>query len=463
LKKTLISLVLAAWLCLGCTPADNILVISNATIIDGTGAAPRPGMTVVIDQGRISEIGETGRLHYPRSARIIDGTGKYLIPGLWDMHVHLRDLEGTLPLFVVNGVTTVRDMGSDFEATNALREQIAAGTLVGPRIKTPGRMLESTEWLDQYVDLLRKQGFGQQAEAFLETRVSAGSTIESVQAVEALAASGVDFVKIRHAASKEAYLAIARAAEEEGFQLVGHSLWIVSLIETADAGQQSIEHNIYPGFNDREDQEKKEIFDALIRNGTHLVPTLVAGEKETKPDEVVSAIVEDVDGAEDERNRYVSNAIRVSWRETMAMNAADEGRPPREVIRQIVTKSNEFLRQAHEAGVAIMAGTDAPTTATYFGFSLHDELRLLVESYGMTPMEALRSATSIPAAFMGMDAEVGTIERGKIAEMILLDADPLTEIANTRRIDTVIIGKRAIDRAERESILGEIASAIADR
>jgi imidazolonepropionase-like amidohydrolase len=193
------------------------------------------------------------------------------------------------------------------------------------------------------------------------------------------------------------------------------------------------------------------------------VPTLVAGEKETKPDEVVSAIVEDVDGAEDERNRYVSNAIRVSWRETMAMNAADEGRPPREVIRQIVTKSNEFLRQAHEAGVAIMAGTDAPTTATYFGFSLHDELRLLVESYGMTPMEALRSATSIPAAFMGMDAEVGTIERGKIAEMILLDADPLTEIANTRRIDTVIIGKRAIDRAERESILGEIASAIADR
>ncbi len=110
-----------------------------------------------------------------------------------------------------------------------------------------------------------------------------------------------------------------------------------------------------------------------------------------------------------------------------------------------------------------MAGTDAPTTATYFGFSLQDELGLLVEKYGMTPMQALRSATSIPAAFMGMDAELGTIERGKIAEMILLDANPLTDIANTQKIDTVIIGGRVIDRTERERILEGIASAIAGR
>lgn len=331
MKKVLTLLVLTALLCMGCAPTDHILVISNATIIDGTGAAPRPGMTVVIDRGRISRIGESGGVRYPRSARVIDGTGKYLIPGLWDMHVHLRDLEGTLPLFVVNGVTTVRDMGSAFEATTALREQVAAGTLLGPRIKTPGRMLESTEWLNQYVDLLREQGFGQQA------------------------------------------------------------------------------------------------------------------------------------GTEDERNRYVSNGIRDSWRETMAMNAADESRPPREVIRHMVTTSNEFLRQAREAGVLMMAGTDAPTTTIYFGFSLHDELRLLVDEYGMTPMESLQSATSIPAAFMGMDSELGTIESGKIADMVLLDADPLADIANTREIDTIIIGGRAIDRAERERVLGEIATTIANR
>jgi len=451
---------LLAWICLGCASADNILVIHNATIIDGTGAAPRPGTTVVVDRGRISQIGETGRLRYPGSARVIDGTGKYLIPGLWDMHVHLRDVEGTLPLFVGNGVTTIRDMGSDFESTAALRAQVAAGTLLGPRIKTPGRMLESSEWLDQYVDLLREQGFGDQAETFLETRISAGDTAESVQAVEALAASGVDFIKIRHAASKEAYLAIARAANEAGLQLVGHYLWIVSLTETADAGQRSIEHNIYPGFNDRSDQEKQAIFDALVRNRTHMVPTLVAGEKETKPDEVISAIVEDVNGVMDARNRYVSSAIRKSWRDSMAMNAADEGRPSVEVIRRMVTTSNEFLRQAHEAGVLMMAGTDAPTTATNFGFSLHDELRLLVETFGMTPMEALQSATSIPAAFMGMESELGTIECGKIAELVLLDADPLTDIANTRKIDTVIIGERVIDQTGRETILEEISNAI---
>jgi imidazolonepropionase-like amidohydrolase len=186
-------------LSVGCGRSGDTLVIRNATIIDGTGTAPRPRMTVIVERGRISEIGEAGRSRHPRSARVIDGTGKYLIPGLWDMHVHLRDLEGTLPLFVVNGVTSVRDMGSDFETTAALREQVESGVVWGPRIKTPGRMLESAAWLDQYVDLLRNQGFEEQAESFLQRRIRTDNPTESVQVVETLAASGVDFVKIRHA------------------------------------------------------------------------------------------------------------------------------------------------------------------------------------------------------------------------------------------------------------------------
>ena len=466
MKNAFSSLVLAVVLSLSCTsaePHDELRVITEVTLIDGTGGAARPGMTVVIDRDRIREIGATASLSYPRSARVIDGSGKYLIPGLWDMHVHLRDLEGTLPLFVVNGVTSVRDMGSDFEATTAIRDQVAAGTLLGPRIKTSGRMLESTGWLDQYVALLREQGFGEQTEPFLGTRISAGDSAESVAVVESLAASGVDFIKIRHAASKEAYLAIARAADQAGLQLVGHYLWIVSLTETADAGQKSVEHNIYPGFNDQTDQEKAEIFDALILNGTHLVPTLVAGRKETWPSEVASAIVSDRDGAVDERNRYVSNAIRKSWQETLAMNAADEGRPSAGAIGHIVTQSNEFLREAHDAGVPMMAGTDAPTTAVYFGSSLHDELQLLVDELGMTAIDALRSASSVPAAFMGLDSQLGTIEAGKIADLVLLDANPLVNIANTREINTVIIGGRVIDGTERSEILAEIAAAIAGR
>ncbi|GAG04508.1 unnamed protein product [marine sediment metagenome] len=127
----------------------------------------------------------------------------------------------------------------------------------------------------------------------------------------------------------------------------------------------------------------------------------------------------------------------------------------------MMTGSNQFLAEARSAGVKMMAGTDVPTTGTFFGFSLHDELALLVETYGMTPMEALASATAIPAAFMGMDAEAGTIEAGKWADLVLLDADPLADIRNTRRIDTVIADGRLYDRATRERLLSEIEAVVA--
>jgi imidazolonepropionase-like amidohydrolase len=443
-----------------CEEGPPAVVISNTTVIDGSGGPPRSGMTVVIEGDRIRAVEPAGPFRFPRPARVIDGTDKYLIPGLWDMHVHLRDTEGTLPLFLVNGVTSVRDMGSDVQTTRTLKTQIEAGLMIGPRILTPGLMLESSEWLAQYVDLMRKQGYPDEVEAFVRTRISASSPAEGVAAVDSLVALGVDFLKIRHAASRETYLAIADAAAGHGLKLTGHYLWIVSLIETAEAGQRSVEHNIFPGFNERSAEEKQEIFKALVTNDTHLVPTLVAGQKEARGAEFVRAIVDEVEGTVDPRNRYVAGAIRESWRTTRAMNEKDEGRPPDEVIRGMVEASNQFLRQAHEAGVKIMAGTDAPTTATYFGFSLHDELALLVDTFGFTPMEALRSATAIPAVFMGLEGERGTIEPDRLADLVLLEADPLVDIANSRRIDTVIMDGRVIDSATRLEILGDIEASI---
>ena len=142
------------------------------------------------------------------------------------------------------------------------------------------------------------------------------------------------------------------------------------------------------------------------------------------------------------------------------MNAADEERPPPEVIQQMMASSNQFLDEARLAGVKMMAGTDVPTTGTFFGFSLHDELALLVETFGMTPVEALLSATAVPATFMGMDAEVGTIVVGRRADLVLLDADPLADIRNSRRIDTVIADGRVYDRETRERMLDEIEASI---
>jgi imidazolonepropionase-like amidohydrolase len=453
---------LAIALSFGCDGQQDVLVIRNVTVIDGTGAGPEPDMTVVIEQRRIRTVGTEGSVRYPSSARVIDGTGKYLVPGLWDMHVHLRDLDGTLPLFIINGVTTVRDMGSELEKTVALRERVEAGALVGPRIRTSGMMVESSSWVAQYVDLMREQGADEQAvEEFLRTRIMVGDPQEATAVVDSLTALGADFIKIRHAESPEVFAAIADAAADAGTHLVGHYVWILSLEASADAGQRSIEHNVLPGFNERTPEQKRDIFDALLRNDTHLVPTLVTNSAETLPFENVLAIVEDTEGALDSRNRYVSRAIRQRWIETVAVNSADTERPPPEVIQQMMTGSNQFLAEARSAGVKMMAGTDVPTTGTFFGFSLHDELALLVGTYGMTPMEALRSATAIPAVFMGMDAEVGTIEAGKWADLVLLDADPLADVRNTRRIDTVIADGRVYDSATRERLLSEIEAVVA--
>lgn len=455
-------LVLGAVATTGCTGAPQGLVIRDVTIIDGTGAAAKPGMDVVVEQGRITAIGAHESLRYPRTAAVIDGTGKYLIPGLWDVHVHLRDLEGTLPLFVVNGVTSVRDMGSVLEDTAAIRAGVEAGAVVGPRILTSGMAVESATWVAQYVELMREQGVDDnEIETFLRTRIVVANTEDAQQVVDELRRKGADFIKIRHAESPEVFAAVAAAAKKAGMQLAGHYVWIVGLDEVAERGQRSVEHNVLPGFNKRPPEEKQHIFDALRRNDTHLVPTLVTNPAETMPVDKVRALAEDRDGTIDPRNRYVSRAIRRSWLETVELNARDAERPPPEAIRQMMADSNQFVRDARRAGVKILAGTDVPTTGTFIGFSLHDELVRLVEEYGMTPMEAIRSATVLPAVFVGLAAELGTIEVGKHADLVLLDADPLTDVSNTRRIDTVVVNGRVFDRATRAAMLREMAQGIA--
>jgi imidazolonepropionase-like amidohydrolase len=455
--KTALGLTVPALACiLACAEHEPVVVIENVTVIDGTGAPPAPHTTVVIEGDRIHAVGATGSIPYPRSADVIDATGKYLIPGLWDGHVHLDKARSTLPLFAVHGVTSVRDLGSDYVRISRMRDAVRAGALIGPRIVTSGPILESAEWMEQYVDLLRQHSSDPEIREFLSSRIPVRDSEHGVRIVDSLADLGVDLIKIRHAPSPDAFRAISGAARDAGLPLAGHYLWIVDLVETADAGQGSIEHNIFPGFNERRPEEKERIFDAFARNNTHLVPTLIAMEKEARPDAATAALVDDVEGTLDPRNRYVAPEIRNDWREALRLNAADEERPPREVIAHMLQGSLQFLRDARAAGVQVMAGTDAPTATVYFGSSLHDELGLLVTSLGLTPLEALQNATVVPARFMGLDSVLGTVQVGKLADLVLLDADPLADIANTRRIDAVVVNGVVIDREERQQILDNL-------
>jgi imidazolonepropionase-like amidohydrolase len=191
------------------------LALTRVTVIDATGAPARPKMTVVIAGGRIAAIGENGKTPIPKGARVIDASGKYLIPGLWDMHVHLAKAgENALPLFIANGVTGVRDMGGDAAMVLKWRDEIGAGKRLGPRIKAAGPILESA----RNVERMKREGTVEPVDRF---RIGVAGPDEAENVVERVVKMGVDFIKIRTVASPETYRAIAAAARKRNLALVG--------------------------------------------------------------------------------------------------------------------------------------------------------------------------------------------------------------------------------------------------
>jgi Amidohydrolase family len=323
-----------------------------------------------------------------------------LIPGLWDMHVHLTRVgENALPLFIAQGVTSVRDMGGDFAVVKLLRDRIAAGTLLGPRVKAAGPILESARFIR-----------GMRDTTVASKRIGVGSATEAAQAVASIARLDPDFIKIRTNASRESYLAIAAEAKRVGLPLVGHAPRGLSLIEVSDAGQRSIEHGLGSVENYSEAMWK-ETAERFIRNGTHVVPTLIAGHTYREmPDQEVMVLIEDTTGARDERRKYISPALADSWRRQMEakkLETPTDGEANR-------AKNRQGIRLLFHAGVKFMMGTDMGAPLVYPGWSPHEELELLVQRVGMTPMEALQSATRTPAEFFGWRTRSAPSRRGRL-------------------------------------------------
>lgn len=196
--------------------SPSSVAFTNATVIDGGGGPAQTGMTVLVQGGRIVHLGKDATVRAPAGARMIDARGKYLMPGLWDMHVHVAKAgSSSLSLFVANGITSVRDMGGDFAMIRALRDSVRTGTRVGPRIMTPGPMLEDAA----NVSRMLREGTVEPVARF---RVPVATTADAERVVDSLSKLGVDFVKIRTVASREIYLAIGSAVRRHGLTLVGH-------------------------------------------------------------------------------------------------------------------------------------------------------------------------------------------------------------------------------------------------
>jgi len=423
------------------------IVFTHVTVIDATGAVDaRSDMAVVVADGKIADIGKFGKVKIPKRSQVFDAAGKFLIPGLWDMHVHLTKAgEHTLPLFIVNGVTSVRDMGGDYVQVLKWRKEAAAGTRLSPRIKTPGALLESAE----NVARMKREGTVEPVDKY---RVGVATPEEARKAVALMASLGVDFIKFRTVASPETYKAIAEESKAKGLAFVGHQFGSPEAM--VDAGQKSIEHYVFPPIITN--PKHAEIYRKMAEGGTSIVTTIVVADKSLLVSyDDAKTIVEDRAGRVDFRRRYLSGYLIEDWKEQL-----EEKKEPSPIdiakLKEVLIKD---FQEMHKAGVRLMPGTDVGVLLIYPGYTLHDELELLVKYVGLTPTQAIVSATRHPAEFFGMQKTLGTIEKGKIADLVLLDANPLDDIGNTKRIAAVVLNGRYLSKTLMERMLAETEAA----
>jgi imidazolonepropionase-like amidohydrolase len=441
--------------------SDSVLVFSHVNVIDATGTPMQSDMTVIVEGQHITEVAKSGQARVPIHAIVVDAHGKYLIPGLWDMHVHTvfgdwlpRNEKITLPLFVANGVTGVRDMGGDLVVLKQWRSEIAAGTLLGPRMIIAGPMLDGPV-------------------PRFPSSAPVANAADGRKVVDDLKAQGVDFIKIQSLIPRDGYFAAADEAKKLGITFVGHVPDAVRASEASDAGQKSIEHftGIFEACSTIEDQllkgpkslgrnvstydaaRAKAVIALMAKNQTWQVPTLVW--------ERGQWLVDDIDLSHDPLTKYAPAAWKDrTWPMFTRDIIKDMDTDPLPVRKRFVQMELEMTLAMHRAGVPFMAGTDTAAGVHVFpGFSLHDEMALFVQA-GLTPMEALQTATRNPAQFMGRLGDMGTIEKGKVADLVLLDANPLDDIHNSRRIRAVVLAGRYFSRSDLDEMLKQVELAV---
>jgi imidazolonepropionase-like amidohydrolase len=421
------------------TSGSRPISITNVYVVDTAAVKTVSDMTVTIKDGRILNVEKNGVA--PRGAEVINGRNKFLIPGLWDMHVHLSYARSSaLPLFVANGITSVRDMGSDLGELDRWREQIAQDALIGPTIVRSGPMLNGME--------------------FNSYQLAVANEVEARIAVRTLKKVSVDFIKLHRRTSREAYFAIAGEARALGLPFSGHVPMTVSPAEASEVGQSSIEHTetlfegVFATATAGKDQAKeiarwreKEasgLFATFARNGTFVDPTLIAQEQ-------LMTLLES--GMPDPNAVYIAASAQKEAEKALS-GARQEAEKILMARKPLLSELRSVTGLMNRSGVQLLAGTDVSFLAAP-GFSLHDELALLVQS-GLTPADALRAATLNPARlFPSLDG--GSIAPGKRADLVLLNASPLDDIRNTQRVNSVILRGKVLNRQRLDQLLRDTA------
>lgn len=430
---------------------EEPLVFEGVGVVDVESGRVLPNRTVVITGDRITAEGPSEELRPPWGARVVEGGGRFLIPGLWDMHVHLATAgRSGLGLLVANGVTRIRDMGGSLDTIGAYREAVKSGNSVGPWIVAAGDIVENGDWLARVSALPIPT-----VQRFLaeNPRIPVSTAEEARAAVDSLSRRGADFVKVRTLPPDEAFQVLTAEARRHGLGGVASHVpeHPDGLRYAAEMGLSSIEHLDILSFllDSLRAGEREERYTAMAEAGVAFTPTVTAGLVRTLGRGTVGSFVEDTFGVADPYRPYLSQSLLSFWRLQQEMEEFEEPRPWSELLARDLT----YVKEMHDSGVRILAGTDLGVRLLYPGFSLHEELRLLVEAVGLSPGQALRAATAEPARFFEGTDTLGSVSVGRVADLVLLEGNPLEDIWNTTRIAAVVLRGKYLDRRELDDIL----------
>jgi imidazolonepropionase-like amidohydrolase len=411
----------------------------HLTVIDGTGSV-LPDHTVIVTGDRSVIVGPSAATPVPPSTRTIDSQGRFLIPGLWDAHAHVSYFKASaLPVLLANGVTSIRDMGGLLDELDRWKAETDREIRPGPRIFRAGPIVNG--------------------KAFNQFQIAVADAAEARGAVRVLKNANADFVKVHAAISRDAYYGLQAECRLLGLSYCGHMPRAITPEEASDAGQLTLEH--VGAFGDRfaftgvpvdaiadalarfRQNEAPALFARFAKNKTWFTPTLITSK----------AAIHLGDHRPDPLDRYVSASCKKITEELLTRPAYRTLSSPDSIRRQ----EREFeqllplVKLMKSSGVGLLAGTDFAVSIIYPGFSLHDELELLVMA-GLSPMESLLTATANPAQVLGQK-KLGKIKPDYLADFVLLAENPLQDIRNTRKIQAVVSRGRLLDRTALDRML----------
>lgn len=423
----------------GLPPPAEVTAFVDVNVIPMDSERILPAQTVLVHNGVIEQVGSTGQVQVPHDALVVDGRGRYLMPGLVDMHVHIM-FENDMLLWFANGVTSVRNMWGHtgkmlrfgFPDQLALRKQIEQGTLLGPTIYTAGPTMEGSP------------SFHPLAEVF-DTPEAARASVAWQKA------QGYDFIKVYDHLSPEVYQAILTAAREHDIPIVGHVPLAVGLDNVLAGEQQTIEH--LSGYIDPDTVEfiisKDQLNEYAVKTREARVWNVVTLTEYPRSKETP-------EGFERLKNQPGTDYYSPAWTLLAPffykMSADAHTYPGADYPQRIAALNREMVQALHQAGTGILLGTDAAQAYNIPGYSIHEELVMLVEA-GLSPYEAIEAGTRNAALVLGHSDDFGTVTLGKRADLLLLDANPLEDVTNASKISGIMVRGRWFPQAELQSML----------